>query len=142
MIRLEVSAPDAPLTANQRLHYHEKAARVRNWRLRTAILARKVKPVPHAHVICYLHFQDNRRRDAGNWYPTAKACLDGIVDAGVLEDDSDNYVIGPDMRRGEKSPAGFAITLTLDPDCECVDCDERFGGSDVKMPGNQARRLT
>ena len=139
MIRFEVSAPDVALNSNKRLHHHVKAPIVRNWRLRTAILARKVKPVGHAHVICYLHFDDNRRRDAGNWYPTAKACLDGIVDAGVLEDDSDNYVVGPDMRRGDNSPGGFAITITLDPDCQCVDCDERFGGNDVGTPGVKAR---
>jgi hypothetical protein len=30
--------------------------------------------------------------------PTAKACVDGLVDAGVLEDDNFSRVRGPDMR--------------------------------------------
>ena len=28
--------------------------------------------------------------------------MDGLVDAGLLPDDSNEYVVGPDMRAGEK----------------------------------------
>ena len=123
MIRLEIAAPCDPLTANQRLHHHKRAELTRNWRLRTAILARKCQPIPHAHVTYWLHATTNRRRDVGNYYPTVKACLDGVVDAGVLDDDSDAYVVGPDPRAGEKSPGGLWIELVLDPDCACSGLD-------------------
>ena len=126
MIRLDISAPDEALTANQRRHHMEKARIVRNWRLRTAILARREKPIPHAHVIAYLHFPDKRRRDVLNYADTVKPCVDGCVDGGILQDDSDRYVVGPDMRPGAPSSDGFAITLTLDPDCACADCVDRF----------------
>lgn len=126
MIRLEIAAPDEPLTSNQRRHYQEKARIVRNWRLRTAILARREKAIPHAHVIAYMHFPDKRRRDVLNYADTIKPCVDGCVDAGILPDDSDRYVVGPDMRPGEPSPGGLAITLTLNADCACADCVDRF----------------
>ena len=42
---------------------------------------------------------DNRKRDVNNWQPTAKALVDGLVDAGVLEDDNDAHLVGPDLRR-------------------------------------------
>ena len=42
------------------------------------------------------------RWDVGNLYPTAKAIVDGLVDAGVIPDDSNEWVTGPDMRAGEK----------------------------------------
>jgi hypothetical protein len=38
------------------------------------------------------------RLDPANWAPTAKACLDGVVDAGIWPDDSHGWVEGPDMR--------------------------------------------
>jgi len=126
VIRLEIAAPCEPLTSNQRLHHHVRAERTRNWRLRTAILARKLTPIQHAHVTYWLHATTKLRRDVGNFYPTIKACLDGIVDAGVLDDDSDAYVVGPDPRPGEKSPGGLWIELVLDPDCACADCTDRF----------------
>lgn len=123
---LTVTAPDGPaLTSNQRLHYRAQAQLTRNWRLRTALLARHEKPIPHAHVTYWVHATTNRRRDVGNYYPTVKACLDGIVDAGVLDDDSDKYVVGPDPRPGENRDE-FALTIQLDPDCECPDCLWRF----------------
>lgn len=35
---------------------------------------------------------DRKMQDVGACYPTAKAAIDGLVDAGVLEDDSPQYV--------------------------------------------------
>lgn len=40
----------------------------------------------------------------GTSTPTAKAIVDGLVDAGVIPDDSNEWVTGPDMRAGEKRP--------------------------------------
>lgn len=42
---------------------------------------------------------DNRRRDTTNLFPTAKALVDGLVDAGVITDDADGLVEGPWLRR-------------------------------------------
>ena len=128
MIRLSINAPCDPLTANQRLHHHARAELTRNWRLRTAILARRLPNLPHAHVTYWIHATTNRRRDVANYYPTVKACLDGIVDAGVLVDDSDRYVVGPDPRPGEKRD-DFTVVLQLDPACHCAECAVRFDGA-------------
>jgi len=35
---------------------------------------------------------DRKVQDTGACYPTAKAAIDGLVDAGVLDDDSPKYV--------------------------------------------------
>ncbi|MEV6024055.1 hypothetical protein [Streptomyces sp. NPDC052036] len=51
-----------------------------------------------------------RVRDPANWYPSCKAAVDGLTDkkrkgqvltVGVLSDDSDEHVVGPDMRLGD-----------------------------------------
>ena len=41
-----------------------------------------------------LHYRprDNRRRDADNLVPTLKALCDGLVDAGLVPDDTPNYM--------------------------------------------------
>jgi len=46
-----------------------------------------------------------------NSFPTFKACIDGFVDAGVLADDSDLHVVGPDPRRGYDGPPRITFTL-------------------------------
>lgn len=120
---LTISAPDVPLTANDRMHFRRKAEATRNWRLRAALLARREEPMQRAHVTYYVSHGDqhNRRRDAANWYPTVKAALDGCVDAGLLADDDDRHIVGPDPRLGPVTQ-GFVLRLVLDPECRCKDC--------------------
>ena len=125
MITYQITAPCRPLTSNQRLHHQVAARLTRDWRLRAAILSRKTQPIPHAHVTYWIHATTNRRRDVANYYPTVKACLDGIVDSNVLPDDSDQYVVGPDPRPGDIRN-DFTVVITLDPTCHCGECRNRF----------------
>lgn len=67
----------------------------------------------HVFYVVHLH-QRAHRADPGNWAPTAKAALDGVVDAGVLPDDDWRRVAGPDPRAGERvSLRGGRLTLVL-----------------------------
>lgn len=101
------------ITENQRLHWGSKAALVRRWRESARVYARhqRMPPLDGGHIICELRFADRRRRDPHNWTPTAKACVDGLVDAGVFPDDSSSYVDGPDMRIGPVVPRGFQTLI-------------------------------
>lgn len=105
------------LTSNQRLFWRERATRTKQWRQETALLACEVVPsLPRARIVAVVSFSDERRRDPGNWYPTAKACVDGLVDAGVFDDDDHSHVIGPDMRIGPKTTrAAQGIELLIYP---------------------------
>ena len=128
MLTFTIPAPCEPLTANQRLHWAVKAKRTKAWRARAqvAVIQAGRPTLDRAHVTVTVHRTDRRSYDAGNWYPTAKACLDGIVtDGHVLPDDSNTYVVGPDLRRGDKRDV-FTLVVTLDPDCDCRDCVERW----------------
>lgn len=91
------------ITANERLHWAAKAKKVAQWRDMTAWQASKLGwRFPFgARVVCEMRFNTNRRRDPANWAPTAKAVLDGLVDAQVFPDDNAKYIEGPDMRLGE-----------------------------------------
>lgn len=93
------------VTENQRLFWATRWRQMRYWREAGALGARS-RNIPHldrALIICELHFMVNRRRDPANWAPTAKAIVDGLVDAHVLDDDDDKHVLGPDMRNGSRA---------------------------------------
>jgi len=128
-LTLTIPAPCEPLNSNQRLHHMVKAKRTAAWRARAHVAAIQAgRPtLERAHVRVLIGHQQNRSYDAGNYYPTAKACLDGIVSAGCLPDDSNTYVLGPDMRPGDKADV-FTLTITLDDACGCLDCADRFQG--------------
>ena len=84
-----------PLTANQRLHWAAKARLTADVR-RTAMLLARAAHLPRdcEHVTVALHYtpRDRRRRDPSNLMPTQKAVVDGLVDAGLVADDTPDYV--------------------------------------------------
>lgn len=105
-LELTIPAPCDWLNANERLHWAEKARRTRIWRhtAHGAVLsqhkgARFDVPV---RIVVTIHKPRAGRYDATNWAPTGKALIDGLVDSGLLEDDDNTRVVGPDMRAGEK----------------------------------------
>lgn len=99
LITLEQFDPAMLLTSNQRLHWAKKGEATAYWRGLGNRAGARVSPVQRARIVFHFRFPNNVRRDVGNWYPTAKACVDGMVDSGVLPDDSDAHLEGPDLRR-------------------------------------------
>ena len=107
-LTLTIPAPCEWLNSNQRLHWAEKARRTRAWRdaAHAAVLsqhkgARFDVPV---RITMTIHKTRAGRYDVANYGVTAKAIVDGLVDSGLLEDDDNTRVVGPDMRAGEKRP--------------------------------------
>lgn len=113
MIRITVPAPVEFLNSNQRLHPQVKAKRSRLWRDAAKAAAKGSPPFAcPVRVIAYVQKPVRNRFDPGNWYPTAKACVDGIVDAQLLADDDWRTVEGPDMRRAEPGPKALILEIT------------------------------
>ncbi len=125
-VTFSVDAPAILITANTlpNLHYMARARLVRAWREaacgrataeRSRYLADPWPPV-HVEMLVYLPEvgSGSRMRDVSNLQPTAKAILDGIVDSGLLADDDDKHVVGPDLRRSDmrRPVARFTVTLT------------------------------
>jgi hypothetical protein len=101
---IDLPAPADWLTSNDRREKYGNAVLVKAWRHAGKQVAKQLPKMLRVRVVVYVQFRDRRRRDPANWYPTAKALVDGIVDAGVLPDDSSKFVIGPDMRLGDVLP--------------------------------------
>lgn len=103
MLLLTIPAPTDWLNSNQRLNRYRKAERVKAWRDTARDEAKGKGSFAHpVRIVATIHKTRAGRWDAGNLYPTAKAIVDGLVDAGVIPDDSNEYVTGPDMRAGAK----------------------------------------
>lgn len=90
--------PDQPyITANSRAHWSKRSACAAGWRDATALLARqaKVPELGRVYVTLTMVAKDRRRRDADNLVSgVLKHCLDGLVDAGVIPDDTPEHVDG------------------------------------------------
>ncbi|MBN2582551.1 MAG: RusA family crossover junction endodeoxyribonuclease [Planctomycetes bacterium] len=83
--------PPRELSPNARPHHMAKARAVRKYRLWAWAEARSQNVRPgwaEAKAQATFHFTSNRRRDRDNLLASLKPAFDGLVDAGVLADDS------------------------------------------------------
>lgn len=85
-----------PFTQNalRNMHHHEQARHVVEWRQAFGWLC-KLQRVPHLeaiHVTVVHHRKDKRSVDIGACMPAAKAAIDSLIDAKVIDDDTPQYV--------------------------------------------------
>ena len=120
--RLRMPWPRPPLAANDRRHRMAHAKLVAQVR-RVAGWAVKGASIPAcAHVTVGLVYVPaiSRKRDGGeNYADTLKAVIDGIVDAGVVPDDTPEYVtrLMPVVAPVDRGDPGVFLTLEVTP-CE------------------------
>jgi hypothetical protein len=102
------------LNANQRHSWRRKARVTAELRRTGGWLARirKVPRLERARVDARYEPPDKRKRDPSNWFPSYKAAIDGITDAGVLADDDSEHLDGPHMDIGPVHAKG-RIVLTV-----------------------------
>jgi len=105
------------MSSNDREHrqvVRRKTAEVREmagWVAKAARLPR----FEAVHVCAFIQYPTARKADPPNAWPTVKAILDGLTDAGVWDDDDSTHVVATEFRRDPaKSPAGtYRVRLVL-----------------------------
>jgi len=104
------------LTANERPHWSRRAAVTGSIRVAAATLARaaRIPPAEQAWITVVLHPHNRRRLDPHNWGPSAKAGIDGLVDAGILPDDDYTHLLAVTFLLGPARPAR-QIALHITP---------------------------
>jgi crossover junction endodeoxyribonuclease RusA len=117
---LELPPGTLLINANQNIHWRDRAKLVKALRQTAWAIARrdKLPALQRAHIFYVFHpdTKGDRRRDSGNWSPSAKAAIDGMVDAGVLPDDNHTRLIGPDPRIGTPVPRSQLVLWITDLD--------------------------
>lgn len=108
---------DVLMTSNMRLHWATKARHTRVIRDMAYIICKHPKRphMPAATLEVVAKWGNRRARDAANIEPTAKAAIDGCVDAGLLTDDSHAYLkhIGYSISDDTHNIPGLACYLEL-----------------------------
>jgi crossover junction endodeoxyribonuclease RusA len=119
--RLEMPPGQELLNANDRIHWAKRNRITRQLRSDAHLMARhrKIPRLDRARIDgIYQPPPKSRRRDAGNWYPTYKAQIDGLVDAGVFADDDHTRVDGPHMSIGDPFPRGRIVLVITELQAE------------------------
>ncbi|MET8696919.1 hypothetical protein ABZV65_30765 [Streptomyces bauhiniae] len=113
------------LDSNQRLHWRPEHAIRQQLRTDAVQIARvhRLPRLERAAIFYVLHPRSIRRpRDPGNWAPTAKAYVDGLVTPNphqpckrhLLPDDDHEHLLGPNPVMGAPVTTGYArMTLVI-----------------------------
>lgn len=82
------------LSLNDRVHWAVKMKLVKEWRDATHVLARAAKIPACRRIQVEFHYvpRTNQRRDPDNLVASLKPCVDGLVDAGIVPDDTEEFV--------------------------------------------------
>ena len=111
--------PALLVSGNRRVHWSERARLARHWRHLGYITAHQhrilgYRTYARAHITVTFTFPTRHRRDVGNLTThVVKPLVDGIVDAGLLPDDDDAHLVGPDLRR-DPTPGPHAIRIDIE----------------------------
>lgn len=109
-----------PFTTNaeRKMTAFERARTVKEWRQAFALLAwaeKLPKRMATPIVITAMPvLRDHRRQDVGACYPAVKAAIDGLVDAGIIEDDDPDYVASIVFVRPELGAKGDALVIRIE----------------------------
>lgn len=109
MIVIRFPPPAPTLNMNDRKHWAAKAKAAAAWREAAGWAAHDAannglqRNQPFSVVQLVIPVRSLKvRRDPSNWYPTVKAVVDGLVDAGVFADDSSKHLatVEPEFKQG------------------------------------------
>ena len=116
MAELLLTIPDLWwLSSNQRMHRMAAAGRTRAIREYAALqtAAANLTVPPQVHIGIFVGYPTRAKADPPNAWPTAKAAIDGVVDAGALTDDNSEVVFAHSFARDPKRAEKGTHTLRL-----------------------------
>lgn len=105
------------LSSNDTLSRYPKAGRIKALRAMAALTARTQIPFTLGSVseaAVSVGYPTDGRADPPNAWPTVKALMDGVVDAGILVDDDDLHVGKMSFTRGPKTGAAGVHTIRVE----------------------------
>lgn len=119
-MKIIIDIPDThPLLSINKLmseHWRTRQKSSKYWR-QAGYESVKDSPPLEPPVTCdvYIYRPRAGRYDPGNYYPTAKAIIDGMVDAGILPDDSFEYLDGAHLHHGGTDKENPRLEIFFSP---------------------------
>jgi len=111
-VTIDIPAPCDFINSNMRLHRMAQAKLTKSWRqAATAAATGHQQFTGQVHITAHIFKPRGGRWDPNNLWPTIKAAVDGLVDAGLLADDDHRHVIGPDMRAAGKGNPEIVLEI-------------------------------
>ncbi len=104
--KLEYEQRPVSLNAERKKHWTARQKTSAEWREAFAVLAvtKGVPALPYISVDVVVEQKGNGKlQDVGNCYPSAKAAIDGLVDAGVIPDDTPEHLLSIKFFAPERS---------------------------------------
>lgn len=114
---MPLSYDKPPLNLNQRDHWGKTTGPRKTLRTEARLRAKSMGiPTGMPHITTRLHYRapDRRRRDEDNLIATAKPLWDGLVDAGIVPDDTSDYMTKLMPKIHPPAPEGPALWLTIE----------------------------
>lgn len=103
------------VTVNRRIHHYRRAELQKHWRTAAKVAASGTRVhFDRAVITAEFRYPNRRRRDTPNLVPlVVKPAIDGIVDAGWLDDDCDDIVAEVRVRRADEF-GPYRVTITVE----------------------------
>lgn len=96
-------------------HYHKRAKFVKQWRDAFKELAEAQDiPLLGGITVVATPVLRGRVQDIGNCFPAAKAAVDGLIDAGVIQDDAPEFLHGLTFKHPIKSKTDALILEVIE----------------------------
>ena len=115
----EIEYQQRPWTTNKERteHHMTRAKRVKEWREAFAWLARaqRIPPLVSARIAAKPWQKGGVLQDVAACNPAVKAAIDGLVDAGVLPDDSPAYLTSVEFFAPEKGRDALTLYVYGEP---------------------------
>lgn len=102
------------LNLNTKRHWAKNAKLVKAWRHGAHIIARQhrlPKGFERVQVEAYVWKSSRRQYDPHNLMPTLKPVIDGLVDYGLIPDDSTTHLAGPFIHHGGYGPEKLVLVI-------------------------------
>lgn len=118
-IVLDLPLPPKECSPNARCHWAQKARAVKKARAMAATIAKAAMiGEPFKRASLHMHFYNARRTDNDNAIAACKPLLDGLQDAGVIDNDS-GFIIHPPLQASGKASGGKrGLVLTVTEETE------------------------
>ena len=115
-VTYNVIYPERPWTTNAERSSNRwhRAELVKKWRGAFDLLA-KAQTIPQlssVHIIAQPYQKGGRLQDVASCNPAVKAAIDGLVDAGVMEDDSPEYLLSITFLQPKKGKNALELIIS------------------------------